>query len=54
LALDVLVLFDGDTTRQFDTAVLVAVRHDAILSAQLQAPTLRVPQSILDSVKEEP
>ena len=53
LALDVLV-FTTNTRQQFDTAILIAVRADTIISAQLQAPTLRIPQSILDSVKEEP
>jgi hypothetical protein len=53
LALDVLVSPAGHR-HQYATAVMVSVRHDNISSAQLSPLSLRLPQSLLDSVKEEP
>lgn len=53
LALDVLVWGDDNIPLELQAAVGVYVRREYIVSAQVQAPSLRTPRSIRDVAAKE-
>ena len=54
LALDILRVAERASIIELTNAAMLLVRRDNIASAQVNPPSLRIPQSILDAVAEEP